>query len=121
MTTDLTAGTAPLSMPEARADRAPFLEASPYESDGGHLIGRDPRQIPLAEIRRLHHPESPIRAIRAKCLDCSGGNVAEARKCTVAKCPLWPFRMGANVFHASSTSAKLDMANFATSSDGEGI
>jgi hypothetical protein len=109
------------TMPAAGAiERSRFLHVSPYESDGGHVIGRDPRQVPLAEIRLLQHPESPIKAIRAKCVDCSGGNAAEARKCTAVFCPLWPMRMGVSPFHASSASAKLDMANFATSSNGEG-
>lgn len=102
-------------------DRGYFLEPSPYEADGGHLIGRDPRQIPLAEIRQLQHPESPIKAIRAKCIDCSGGNAAEARKCTAVNCPLWPMRMAVSPFHASSRSAKLQVANFATSSATGGV
>lgn len=100
-------------------DRAIFLEPSPYEADGGHLVGRDPRQIPMADIRQLQHPESPIKSIRAKCIDCSGGNAAEARKCTAVNCALWPMRMGTNIFHASSAAAKLQVANFAGSSDGE--
>lgn len=33
-------------------------------------------------------------AIRAKCLDCCGGEVTEVRICHIKKCPLWPFRMG---------------------------
>lgn len=35
-----------------------------------------------------------MKAIRAKCVDCSGGNTAEVRKCEVYDCPLWTFRMG---------------------------
>ena len=104
--------------PPPAIDRAKFLERSTYDSDAGSLIGRDPRQVPLAEIRQLRHSESPIKAIRAKCVDCSGGNVAEARKCVAVNCPLWPMRMGVNPFHASSASAKLDMANFASASEG---
>lgn len=34
------------------------------------------------------------QAILAKCLDCSGGIRGEVRKCTVTRCPLWPYRMG---------------------------
>lgn len=98
-----------------KPNRSLFLEISPYEADAGHLIGKDPRQIPLAEIRQLEHPESPIKAARAKCIDCCGGNAAEARKCVSVNCALWPFRMGANPFHASSASAKREVANFATS------
>lgn len=38
---------------------------------------------------------SRAKAIRAKCLDCSCGNSAEVRRCTLKTCPLWAFRMGA--------------------------
>jgi hypothetical protein len=37
---------------------------------------------------------TPMRAIRAKCLDCSGGNSTEARLCACLTCPLWPYRLG---------------------------
>ncbi|MCV3764050.1 hypothetical protein [Rhizobium sp. TRM95796] len=101
----------------ALIDKRLFLENSPYESDAGELIGKDPRQILLAEIRLLEHPESPLKAIRSKCLDCSGANAAEIRKCTAFKCALWPMRMGGNPFHASSASAKREAANCATSNE----
>ncbi|UVC08258.1 hypothetical protein IHQ71_24405 [Rhizobium sp. TH2] len=91
-----------------KPSQAVFLDMSPYEADGGRLIGSDPRQVPLADIRLLGHKESPIKAIRAKCIDCSGDNVAEARKCVAVNCALWPFRMGSNPFHRSSTSSKLE-------------
>jgi len=35
-----------------------------------------------------------VRAIRAKCLDCSGGNRAEVERCTVTGCALYPYRLG---------------------------
>jgi hypothetical protein len=41
---------------------------------------------------------NPIKAIRAKCLDCSGGNAAEVRECRIEDCALHPFRMGSNPF-----------------------
>lgn len=34
------------------------------------------------------------KAIRMKCLDCCGDNMAEVRKCPATHCPLWRFRMG---------------------------
>lgn len=37
---------------------------------------------------------SPLKAIRAKCIDCCCGNKAEVRLCPSEKCPLWPFRSG---------------------------
>lgn len=93
-----------------RLDRATYHECSPYQADGGHVIGKDPRRISVGELRRLEHPESPIKAIRAKCIDCSGGNMAEVRKCTAVKCAHWPMRMGTSPFHASSTASKQEVA-----------
>ena len=37
---------------------------------------------------------TPIKAIRAKCLDCCGGSMKEARLCPAEDCPLHPYRMG---------------------------
>lgn len=39
---------------------------------------------------------TPIKAIRAKCLDCVAGQVVEVRLCPSSDCPLYPFRMGHN-------------------------
>lgn len=39
---------------------------------------------------------TPIKAIRAWCINCSGFNVAEVRNCDRTKCPLYPYRMGHN-------------------------
>lgn len=36
-------------------------------------------------------------AIRAKCLDCCGGSIAEVRHCTLESCPLWRYRTGREV------------------------
>lgn len=37
---------------------------------------------------------TPMKAIRAKCLDCSHGQPGEVRMCPVISCALWPYRMG---------------------------
>lgn len=37
---------------------------------------------------------TPMRAIRAKCIDCCGGNIYEPRHCTAEGCPLHPYRTG---------------------------
>lgn len=37
---------------------------------------------------------TPIKAIRAKCLDCSGGQFKEVRLCPVQDCPLYEYRSG---------------------------
>ena len=39
---------------------------------------------------------SPLKAIRAKCLDCCCDVPQEVRLCEVKSCPLWPYRMGHN-------------------------
>lgn len=104
-----------------RSERAAFLEPSPYKADGGHLVGRDPRHVPLAQLRQLQHPETPSKAIRAKCLDCSGGNEAEARKCVAVNCALWPMRMGVSPFHAKSASSTREGLNTALATEGEAI
>lgn len=31
-------------------------------------------------------------AIKLKCLECSGGEIAEVKRCEVFACPLWAFR-----------------------------
>ena len=39
---------------------------------------------------------TPIKAIRAKCLDCSNRQRKEVRDCLIPECPIFPFRMGKN-------------------------
>ena len=40
--------------------------------------------------------KSPMQAIRAKCLDCSGGSADNVRHCPITDCPLFMFRMDKN-------------------------
>ncbi|WP_159728336.1 hypothetical protein [Methylosinus sp. Ce-a6] len=64
-------------------------------------VGRDPRDMTREELASCGHEVTPVlSAIRAKCLDCSGGAPSETRRCLVVQCALWPFRMGANPFRA---------------------
>lgn len=42
---------------------------------------------------------NPIKAIRAKCLDCCCSNAVEVKLCPASDCPLHAFRMGKNPFH----------------------
>ena len=37
---------------------------------------------------------TPIKAIRANCLDCMCGQQKEVRLCPSTDCPLYPYRMG---------------------------
>lgn len=43
---------------------------------------------------------SPVKAIRAFCIDCCGGAASEVKTCTAPKCALYPFRMGKNPYRA---------------------
>lgn len=42
--------------------------------------------------------KNPVKAIRAFCLECCGGNAADVRECTSIRCPLKPFRLGKNPY-----------------------
>jgi hypothetical protein len=59
---------------------------------------------PTADVARDagHQPQSPLAAIRAKCVDCSGGSPSEARRCEAVDCPLWPFRSGLHPWHGAT-------------------
>ena len=37
---------------------------------------------------------TPLRAIRAKCIDCSAWSMKEVRECVMLDCPLYPYRLG---------------------------
>ena len=42
---------------------------------------------------------TPLKAIRAKCLDCCCGNAAEVERCPCGDCSLFPFRFGKNPYN----------------------
>ena len=37
---------------------------------------------------------TPMKAIRAKCLDCCCFQSKEVKLCPATDCPLWPYRLG---------------------------
>ncbi len=49
---------------------------------------------------------TPLKAIRAKCLDCSCYQPREVKECRVTSCALWPYRMG----RISRTAPKLGIS-----------
>lgn len=68
----------------------------------GLPVGRDPRDMSESDLNALGHVKTRIiSVIRAKCLDCCGGQQSEVRKCVATACPLWPYRMNANPFHSA--------------------
>ena len=62
-------------------------------------------------LRELgHQPEPVLKAVRAKCLDCSGGSHAEVADCLIRSCPLFPFRMGKNPWRAPPSEEHREAA-----------
>jgi hypothetical protein len=55
-----------------------------------------------------HERQSPLQAIRAKCLDCSCYVPSEVRLCEAVKCPLWPFRAGRHPWYGLSEKTPSD-------------
>lgn len=43
---------------------------------------------------RIPKTTSMVRAIRAKCMDCSSNSALEVRLCPIKQCPLWAYRFG---------------------------
>ncbi|MFW6162805.1 MAG: hypothetical protein ACODAJ_08525 [Planctomycetota bacterium] len=60
----------------------------------------DEKDCPLWDHRTGHRPKgrkarrTPLRALRAYCLECCCGSAKEVRLCPATGCPLWPWRMG---------------------------
>jgi hypothetical protein len=80
-----------------------LLEISAYQADSGERVGKIPAEVPSDFFARYYGAKNPLRAIRAKCLDCCCGSTSEVRKCVAVDCPLWAFRMGVNPFRKKRT------------------
>lgn len=55
-----------------------------------------------------HRPEPMLKAIRRKCLDCSGGSHTEVADCLLRQCPLFPFRLGKNPWRRPVSEAQRE-------------
>ena len=51
--------------------------------------------------------DSPLRAIRQKCLECSYWVAKDVRECIIPNCALYPYRMG----HKPRTKKNPDTDN----------
>ncbi len=52
---------------------------------------------------------TPLKSIRAKCLDCCCGNMAEVNRCPAENCALHPYRFGRNPnIKRECTAAQLE-------------
>ena len=85
-----------------------FLEPSPYKSDGVNLIGKNPLFLSKEDLKLLDPPPTPLKAIRAWCIECGGDSPSEARKCPAMRCPLWPYRMGKNPLDPRTRTKSLN-------------
>lgn len=64
-------------------------------------------------------PDTPMHAIRLKCLECCCGQMAEVRLCHIQDCPLWAYRFGhrprksapTTVFEAERTAGDQGITN----------
>jgi hypothetical protein len=98
---------------QANCNRDLLLEISPYETDGGERVGKSPADVPSEILSLYYREKNPLKAIRARCLDCCCDSPTEVRKCSAVDCPSWPFRMGMNPFRAKrqfSDQQKREMA-----------
>ena len=96
-----------------------YLEVSSFDTDDGQKIGRNPLFISKSDLLSLGGKKSPIKAIRANCLECCGGIPSEVRKCTAVSCFLWPFRMGRNPFHGKAKEKEPAPGEEAGPTDGQ--
>lgn len=58
----------------------------------------------------LTKPTSPLKAIRAKCLDCSCNQINEVKLCPVTNCALYPFRFGKNTFRQKKVYTEAELS-----------
>lgn len=83
-------------MKGTRKDR---YEAGTEMDGAGIRHGRDPREMTVEDLHLSGHTDQPLmKVIRAKCLDCVCGSLAEVRDCASVDCANWPYRMGKNPF-----------------------
>ena len=54
---------------------------------------------------------NPVKAIRAKCLDCTRGQPKEIRLCRIEDCALYRFRAGTNPYRKRRTLSPKQQAD----------
>jgi hypothetical protein len=63
------------------------------------LKDSDPRDLSPEDLASIGHERRPLLAvIRENCIQCTGGYVAEVRRCQCTGCLFWPLRMNADPF-----------------------
>lgn len=56
-----------------------------------------------------HSKMSVLKAIKEKCLDCSGGDRNEVKHCLVTQCKLYPYRQGKNPWRREVSEATREV------------
>jgi len=79
---------------------APAVEESPAPSSSDNAGRVDYVAVIQRYAERVTNRTS---AIRAKCIECSGGVISEVRNCPITKCALYPFRNGDDPFRKKRT------------------
>ena len=85
--------------PQQKADVLLVNCSAAHSSTDNDLVGANPLVLGGAVLLAAGiKPLTPLKAIRARCMDCCGGSRSEVRKCVAHDCASWPFRMGKNPF-----------------------
>lgn len=67
-------------------------------------------------------PPRPLKAMRLKCLECSGDSWREVQLCQVFDCPLWSYRLGRRPTTATQRSPEwLDPLHVAMEGHRQGL
>lgn len=57
--------------------------------------------------------QNPVKAIRAKCLDCCCDQAGEVAACPATECALYPFRLGKNPYRTRREMTEEQKARMA--------
>ncbi len=97
----------------SRAKAAPPVETPAATPAPKPTPRRDPSSSTRVDydaviLRYKERANTPKKAIRAMCIECMGGLIAEVDRCTSTGCALHPFRKGENPFHKLSKHNRTD-------------
>lgn len=93
------------------AERKKVIPIAPAEPEGEREASGEAKKAKETIDRYMAKVKNPMTAIRACCIECSGGSVKEVTLCRVKSCALHPFREGKNPFRKDSSAFKAAQAN----------
>lgn len=91
----------PTAPSPSKAIAPPPAQEAPQEPRSGEV------DYAAVVVRYMGKIRNPMTAIRARCIQCTNGQVSEVKLCPCETCALHPFRMGKNIFH-KRTKAAMD-------------